>query len=628
MVSNKNIFRPSKHKKTMLKRLLFSLLLTPSLAFAAFVPPATILLDHRDIELEANAGFTKTTELMLRIDTQQGVDQYGQAKLKFDGKRATQTILEAYTIRPNGEKVAVSPDRIKLRNEESDELAPYFSDDMVTVIIFPQVEVGSKIYYKAVTKQTEPVIKGNYSVNMFFTPHRRYEDTQIRLTHPAELPVYNDSRDVSESRSLLPDGRIRHEYQFKQDHAYPPEPNRVELIDFAPGVQFSTFADYPALASTFQGLMQPKTAVTPEIKKLADKLSATGKSQRQKAQMLYDWVSANIRYVGTEVGASGFEPHSADEILANQYGDCKDHVVLLESLLLAVGIQSSPALINMSDSYQLPKVAGTEFDHVITYIPTFNLYLDSTAQFAEFGILPQSEQGKPTLLTKTGTIHATPNSSAKHDYTVTHTKLKLMPDGKIVGTGKYTPHGAYTYTSRSAQFAYEDKDNQTIVDSILRRFQESGTGEMIHGDPSDLASTWVVKSKFELDPIINLPGKSAFAIPSGLVPGYIKTISKARPFMKRRYPYVCGSDRHIEIIELALPKNVRVTDIPKGLTAEIGRQQYRSTYKLVGNALKVTRELAEEIHTDVCMPNKKEASERLIMMDAVKSDLRGQVFIE
>lgn len=612
----------------MLKRLLLSLSLLPTLALAAFTPPVTILMDYRDIELQANAGFTKTTEWMVRIDTQQGVDQYGQAKLQFDGKRATQTIVQAYTIRPNGEKVPVSHDRIKIRNEAADELAPYFSDDMETVIIFPQVEVGSKIYYKAVTKQSEPTIKGHYSANMFFTPHRRYEDTRVTLSHPAELSVYAEARNVPGTRSVLPDGRIRYEYQFKQDKAYPPEPNRVELIDFAPGIQFSTYADYADLAKTFQNLMQPKTKVTPQIQELADKLTVDAKSPRQKAQKLYDWVSANIRYVGTEVGASGFEPHSADEILANQYGDCKDHVVLLESLLLAVGIQSTPALINMSDTYLLPKLAGTQFDHVITYIPSMDLYLDSTAQFAEFGVLPQAEQGKPTLLAQNGQIHSTPHSSAKRDYTVKHTKLKLMPDGKIVGSAKYTPHGAYTFTSRSAQFSYEDKDSQTIVDSILRRFQESGTGEMTHGDPNDLSINWTVQSKFELDPVINIPGKSAFSVPTGLSPGYIKMIAKERPFINRRYPYVCGSDRHIEHIELVLPNNVRVDKIPDGMTAEIGPQSYKSTYKLSGNILIVTRELSEEIHKDICMPSKNDTTERLIMMDAVKSDLRSQIFLQ
>lgn len=611
----------------MIKRLLLLLLLLPTLAVAAFTPPVTILKDYRDIELQSNAGFTKTVEWMVRIDTQQGVDQYGQAKLYFDGKRATQTIVEAYTIRPNGEKVPVSPDRIKIRNDDADDLAPYFSDSMVTVIIFPQVEVGSKIYYKAVTKQNEPIIKGNFSTNIFFTPHRRYDDSRIRLTHPAEFAVYTNSRNIQGTRTVLPDGRISYDYKFTQDMAYPPEPSRVELIDFAPGVQFSTYADYVALAKTFHNLMQPKTKVTPQIQQLADKLTADVKTPRQKAQRLYDWVSANIRYVGIDVGSSGFEPHSADEILANQYGDCKDHVVVLESLLLAAGIESTPALINMSDTYLLPKLAGTQFDHVITYIPSMDLYLDSTAQFAQFGVIPQSEQGKPTLLAQNGQVHAVPNSNTKRDYTVTHTKLKLLPDGRIVGSTNFMPHGAYTYISRTAQFNYEDQDSQTIVDNILRRFQESGTGEMTHGDPNDLSTDWSVQSKFELDPVINIPGKSAFTIPTGLSPGYIKMIAKERPFINRRYPYVCGSERHIENVELTLPKNVTVTGLPNGRTVKIGPQYYKSTYKLSGNTLRVSREISEEIHKDICMPNKSDTAERMLMIDNVKSDLRSQIFI-
>jgi hypothetical protein len=203
-----------------------------------------------------------------------------------------------------------------------------------------------------------------------------------------------------------------------------------------------------------------------------------------------------------------------------------------------------------------------------------------------------------------------------------------MPDGKVVGTTKYQPHGAYTYSSRLAQFSYEDLDSQSVVDGLLAKFQESGTGELIHPDPTDLANRWSVESKFELDPVINLPGKSAFTVPTGLSPGYIKLIAKERPFLNRRYPYVCGSDRHIEHIELTLPKNVRVTQVPRGITAGIGAQYYKSTYKLSGNTLKATREFSEEIHKDVCMPSKNDTTERLIMIDAIKSDLRSQIFIE
>lgn len=612
----------------MLKHLVLCLTLVPTLVLAAFTPATTVLMDHRDIELKANGGFTRTNEWMIRIDTQQGIDQSGQATLHFDGKRAKQTVIEAYTIKPNGEKVAVSTDRIKIRNEAADELSPYFSDEMTTVIIFPQVEVGSKLYYKVVTQQDEPTIKGNYSVSYYFSPHFRYEDTRIRLTHPPELPVYTDSRNIPGATSTLPDGRIRYEYKFTQDKAYPPEPNRVELSDFAPGVQFSTYPSYAAFAATFQNLMQPKTRVTPQVQNLADKLTAGTTTPKEKAQKLYNWVSTNIRYVGIDIGASGFEPHTADEILANKYGDCKDHTVLLESLLLAVGIQSTPALINISEAYELPKLASTDFDHVITYVPSLDVYLDSTAQFAEFGTLPGDDQGKPTLLTQNGETSRTPYSSSKRDYTVTRTKLKLMPDGRIIGSSVFEPHGSFTYVSRTKQFSYENRDNQTIINNILGRFQESGTGEIVHADPTDLAKTWVVKSKFELDPVINLPGPSAFTIPYGLVPGYIKALSKERPFANRRYPFVCGSARHLEHIEITIPKNIQITKIPSKAQGIMYGQTYISSYKQTGNIIDVTREYSEEIGRDSCTPKQEPAEPRRQMLGLMKTDLRSQIFVQ
>ena len=73
----------------------------------------------------------------------------------------------------------------------------------------------------------------------------------------------------------------------------------------------------------------PKAAVTDRIRALALNLTTGLTGEREKARALYDWVSRNIRYVAVTLGSGGYVPHSADEVLANEYGDCKDHVVLL-----------------------------------------------------------------------------------------------------------------------------------------------------------------------------------------------------------------------------------------------------------------------------------------------------------
>ena len=613
----------------MLKNILQLVCLVPSIAWAAYVPAYSILNDVQDFEVQSNGGYTQIRERNIRIETPQGIDQYGQAKLYYDGKRNQLDILEAYTLRPSGVKVPVSPDRIKRQTANTDDVAPYFTDQMVAVIIFPQVEVGSQLYYKAKLIENEPVIKERFGSLISFTPHRRYENALIRLTHPSDMPIQTYSREVKGSKSVLPDGRTQHVYQYQQDAAVPLEPGQVDYEDFAPVVQFSNYQGYADLAKVTYGLFEPKTKVTPNVQKLADALTQDAKTPRQKAQKLYDWVSKNIRYVGIDVGASGFEPHSADEILEHGYGDCKDHAVILEALLMAVGVSSSPVLINTAESYELPYLAGKYyFNHVITFVPAFDLYLDSTAQFSEFGTLPPDDMGKPTLIAQTGEVGATPNSNPKRDYTITYTKLQLMPDGSILGTSKFEPHGYYTTNSRSTQFSYENRDTQSVVDSILKRFQETGTGNIEHADPSDLSTNWVVTSDFKLDPVINMPGPSAFAIPTGIAPGFIRAAANIKPYEGRRYPFSCGSNRNIEHIEIAFPNGVQISRVPKDVSVRTSDQAYRSTYKLVGNKLYATREMTTDVHADVCKPSAERTKELTSMKNRIKADLRSQIFIQ
>ena len=69
-------------------------------------------------------------------------------------------------------------------------------------------------------------------------------------------------------------------------------------------------------------------------------------------------------------GAAPWCRISASAILANRYGDCKDHVALYGALLDAVGIRNEPALISSGSIYTLPSVPGYGvINHVITWLP-------------------------------------------------------------------------------------------------------------------------------------------------------------------------------------------------------------------------------------------------------------------
>ena len=63
-------------------------------------------------------------------------------------------------------------------------------------------------------------------------------------------------------------------------------------------------------------------------------------------QALATFVQKDIRYVAIELGIGGLQPHPATEVFTHRYGDCKDKVTLLSSMLKEIGIDSHYVIIN------------------------------------------------------------------------------------------------------------------------------------------------------------------------------------------------------------------------------------------------------------------------------------------
>ena len=345
-----------------------------------------------------------------------------------------------------------------------------------------------------------------------------------------------------------------------------------------------------------------------------------------KARALYNWVSHNIRYVGMYMNLSGFVPHGAEGILRNRYGDCKDHVALLQALLRVINIDSSPVLVNSGAAYELPPVASSAtFNHAITYVPSLDLFLDSTAQFAPMGTLPPSVQGKPALVAATGQIKTIPASSAERDGTETTTHLTLALDGSVKGSSRSLMKGSAEVNSRHAQFSMANEDPVTISCRILAVERESGSGRITPNDPTNLNIPWVVEASFELDPLINLPGPSAFVVPVGIAPGSINLLARQTLRDDRQFPYRCQDETHSQTTYITLPPDVTVDRLPEDVAFEAEGLQYRASYKQTGSTIQVQRYYSAQRGKSVCSAQDEVARSQLLK--ALRRDLRAQVFL-
>ncbi len=609
---------------------LAGLLCISTMAFAQYKPSYTVVKSNSKYEVNRDASYTQYLEEQSRVDTPQGVRLLGERKISYNSSLEDVEVLEAYTIQPDGTRIVVPLDKIRTQDEVEDDGAIY-SDSKSKVIIYPKLEVGSQVYYRAKAVQHTPEFPGHFFLWEHYSPHARYESVNVELTHDIGIEVGVSTKGMQGGKldvSPLPN-TVSYKFTFSQDKAYPNEESRVDIIDFAPNFSASTFKSYAEVGHAYQVRAKEKAKVTPAIQTLANELiqKSKAKTTLEKVKVMHHWVAQNIRYLGIYVGAGGYVPHDAQTILDNRYGDCKDHVVLLEALLAAAGIDSSPALINSGSAFLLPQLPTPGiFDHVLTYVPSLNVFLDSTSRFAPLGTLPNGDLDKPVVITATGAMSRTPMTHPSKDRTEARIQMKLTRDGSIEGKSQAKMFGVFEVASRSAQFNYQNKNQADIVNRLLSRFQETGWGEIENTEPTNFDKAWQVNASFELDPVVNVPGPSAMAVPVGLAPGRMKNLADVVLPKERRFPTYCASTQHQEWIELAFPKDMKVTRVPKGVSFANGALKYQSTYELTGQVLKIKRTYVSQRKQSICGAEDDKQFSKFTQM--LRRDLRQQVFFE
>jgi len=558
------------------------------------------------------------------------VDALATEDISFNSTQKKVEILEAYTILPSGEKLAVDPKAIRLVDAENGATSASFSDVKKYSIIFPNVSPGARTYYKAKTITHTPILPGMFNARLSFSPQAEYGDVVINLSYSPNAKVYQTIRDLPGGRiEDGPEGQIRYRYTFTQNQVLLKESAQVAFSDFAPKLEFSTLESPAVLGALLEKLYLPKLAVTPKVQKIADEVTAGINDQKAQARAIYNWVNKNIRYVALFLGDGGLVPNDADSILDNGYGDCKDHNVLLIAMLEAKGIHAISASVNLGNAFETPTL-GTifPFNHEITYIPQWDLYLDSTQEMLPFGVLVAEVADKPTLLGALGNIGRTPNMSADTNRVVTRTKLSIAKDGQTTGTVQTNYFGEMEYGARNKFSAYVGQSQETMVRNHLGMFNEIGTGTYQPSDVYALDTPLTVSGEFNISSISNFPGPGAMTIPMGLSPGSLTLRGYANPNFEVTKPFICSSYSYEEHYELVFDPAIKISRVPTGMMHVVKNDkelmEYKSDYSRQGNTITVSRSLRSQQAGRVCQPENIDEYEKMHRM--IRRDILNQIF--
>jgi hypothetical protein len=138
--------------------------------------------------------------------------------------------------------------------------------------------------------------------------------------------------------------------------------------------------------ASIQDRMQPDDGVKRRAQQLVDGL----KDNSSKIAVLSRFVQTNCTYKAIEFGRHSMTPQKAADTLRNEYGDCKDHAVLLQQLLNDAGVPANLALISSDDPVQTDLPSLDQFDHMIVEVSQGNSekFIDTTDKGSDLSVVP------------------------------------------------------------------------------------------------------------------------------------------------------------------------------------------------------------------------------------------------
>lgn len=332
----------------------FPALLAMSMGFelAAASPPAETL-DYTkepiviqdmttEVAFSADGAREWRQTLAVRVQSEGMLRQLGV--LSFSYSSANEEIKVEYVRvrKPDGSIVATPDSGIVDTTAEIAISAPTYSDLRQKQVPVKGLGVGDVVEYSVRSSQRKPEVPGQFWYEQVFPDDTVVLRETLELTVPKDKPLQVSSPKLKyETR----DDTNQRVYVWKYSQLAPSKPldNQKQTEELEPAkVRLTTFKNWEEVGNWWGTLAEPEAAVTPAIQEKAKELTAGLWSDGDKTRAIYKYVSMKFRYISISFGAGRYRPHMAEEVLTNQYGDCKDKHTLLTALLKAAGIQAWP----------------------------------------------------------------------------------------------------------------------------------------------------------------------------------------------------------------------------------------------------------------------------------------------
>jgi tetratricopeptide (TPR) repeat protein/transglutaminase-like putative cysteine protease len=396
------------------------------------------------ITAESDGTGTREVTAEVKMLADAGVKAFGVINFTYTSANETVEFDYVRVRKPDGTVVKTPDYNIQDMPGEVTRTAPLYSDIHEKHVAVKGLSVGDVLEYLVRYRVFKPNVPGQFWYEYSFTKNAIAKDERLEVSVPFEKYIKVVS---PEFKPEVQQEGTRRVYRWAHANleVKQKDPDEPPLrIPPNPDVQITTFTSWEEVGRWYGGLQKDPLAVTPAIQAKAAELTKGLKTDDEKIHALYNFVSLKFHYIGLDFGIGRYQPHAADDVLDNGYGDCKDKHTLLASLLKAEGIEAWPVLIHASRKLDADVPSPAQFNHVITVVPRGGQYiwLDTTPEVAPYGLLMLTLRDKQALVIPADKAPMLMTTPQNPPFLM---EQEFSMEGKLGGDGTFTGHAEESF---------------------------------------------------------------------------------------------------------------------------------------------------------------------------------------
>jgi hypothetical protein len=377
------------------------------------------------------------------------------------------------------------------------------------------------------------------------------------------------------------------------------------------GEMFKTFDSWASVSRWVSELSDPRAIPNEAIIAKARELTANAKTEYARIRAIALHVQS-VNYISIQTGlgrGGGYRPHSAAEVFAKSYGDCKDKANLMRAMLKAIDITAYPVAIYAGDRTYVREQwpSPQQFNHCIIAVKVSNelqaptviehsalgrlLIFDPTAEDTSLGDLPGDEQGSLALVVagEDGALARMPVISPEVGRLERQTEARLASDGSLMVSVRERAVGQAAAAARGEFRRLTPSEYRALIERWVA--QGAPGAHVSQVEPLDHSA----EGCFELK-VSFAAAHYAQPLEQNRLLLFKPTIVARRESLlliesSRKHPVALEPLAYTETVRVKLPVDFKTDELPEPAKIETSFGAYATTYEVKDDQLLFTRSL-------------------------------------